>query len=338
MSRTTAFFDALNPGRQVGKRLQRDMQWLGIQLSRPEIRFGGSSNYLFDCEISRRGSRYALDFAGDSTTLHLRRVASERASTFAYWLWHCPREVDSMTVNMSDGEQPSGARFAASVREPHFTPLPDAFFFEHRGYRHHRKQAEENPVPWQDRSGTLRWRGTTSGRGAVDDFSPEAMWDPNVLARMRMALILRQQSGCDVAFSSSGWGVEHAESLRDHGLLGDPIPESNWIGDKFALDIDGLTNTWSNFLVRLHLGCCILKIDSQDGYRQWYYDRIRPWEHFVPVKADMSDLIEKIDWARTNDARACAIAANGQAFARTMTFESETAWAAAAISAANGVS
>ena len=164
------------------------------------------------------------------------------------------------------------------------------------------------------------------------------MWDRRVLPRIRMALILRDQANCDVAFSTSNRGGEHIESLRSCRLLGDPIPESAWIGDKFALDIDGYTNTWSNFLVRLHLGCCVLKVDSQHGYRQWYYDRIRPWEHFVPVKADMTDLVEKIDWVRTNDAQAREIAEKGQAFARSMTFESETAWAVAAICAASGVS
>ena len=168
-----------------------------------------------------------------------------RASTFTYWLWHCPLEVGSITVNMSDGDYPSGARFAASVREPRFIPLPDAFFFDFRGYRHCRKQAEEDAVPWHARSSRLRWRGTTSGWGTVDDFSAEAMWDRRVLPRIRMALILRDQANCDVAFSTSNRGGEHIESLRSCRLLGDPIPESDWIGDKFAGDIDGYTNTWS---------------------------------------------------------------------------------------------
>ena len=133
MSRITTFFEALSAGRRVRKHLQRDMQALGIRLSRPKIRFPGSSPYLYDCEISRHGSRYTLDFTGDSTSQDLRRVASLRASTFTHWLWHCPLEVGSITVNMSDGDYPSGARFAASVREPRFIPLPDAFFFDFRG-------------------------------------------------------------------------------------------------------------------------------------------------------------------------------------------------------------
>ncbi len=69
----------------------------------------------------------------------------------------------------------------------------------------------------------------------------------------------------------------------------------------------------------------MLKVASQHGYRQWYYDRIKPWEHFVPVQADMTDLAEKVDWVRSHDREAEEIARRGQSLARSMTLEGETA-------------
>src|SRR5690606_40217674 len=117
------------------------------------------------------------------------------------------------------------------------------------------------------------------------------------------------------------------------GLTGDPRAEAKWLGDKYAIDIDGWTNAWSNLLIRMHFGCCVLKVASADGYRQWWYDRLIPWEHFVPVRADMSDLLEKIDWVRTNDSEAAAIASHGQPIDRCMALESETAHAARAVEA-----
>ena len=140
----------------------------------------------------------------------------------------------------------------------------------------------------------------------------------------------------DVAFAKAHGSRLRAGLTRD-GLMGERIPETDWINDKLALDIDGTTNTWTNLLARMHLGCCVIKVDSQHGFRQWYYDRIRPWEHFVPVRSDMSDLIEKIEWARSHDSEARQIAENGQAFARTMTLESETPYAVAAICKAQNV-
>ena len=197
--------------------------------------------------------------------------------------------------------------------------------------------ADTRDVEWSRRSNTLRWRGWTNGGGQTDYSRPDAMWDETVHPRIRMALILKGVAGTDAAFLGTGYPGLRTRLQKD-GLLRDGILEADWIGDKYALDIDGHTNTWTNFLIRLHLGCCVLKVDSQFGYRQWYYDRIRPWEHFVPVRADMRDLVEKIDWLRSNDSRAREIAGNGRRFARTMTFESENAWAVDAICAANGVS
>jgi len=43
----------------------------------------------------------------------------------------------------------------------------------------------------------------------------------------------------------------------------------------------------------------------------------------VPVRADMSDLAERYDWARSNPARAAGIAAAGRAVAAQMTLERE---------------
>lgn len=65
----------------------------------------------------------------------------------------------------------------------------------------------------------------------------------------------------------------------------------------------------------------MFKVASPAGFRQWYYDRLRPFEHYVPVNADMSDFAEKIDWARSHPAEARQIAVAGRAFALGLDFE-----------------
>jgi len=47
----------------------------------------------------------------------------------------------------------------------------------------------------------------------------------------------------------------------------------------------------------------------------WERD-LEPYQHYVPVKADFSDLIEKVEWAITHDDDARAIARNGAQFVR----------------------
>ena len=36
------------------------------------------------------------------------------------------------------------------------------------------------------------------------------------------------------------------------------------------------------------------------GGAQWYYDSMRPWVHFVPVRADLSDLEQRFHWAEAH--------------------------------------
>ncbi len=263
-------------------------------------------------------------------------VRYNRTPAALFWLTQCPPAVSSILLNLSDGDATSCAPFAYSANRPEVVALPDSSFFSSRAFSGMRTLATDTNVGWQDRAARVRWRGSTNGLGSRDYGSPDAMWDQSILPRIRMLMILRDTQDTDAAFANVR-GADLRRRLERDGMIGERIPETDWINDKIAIDIDGTTNTWTNLMARWHLGCCVIKVESQGGFRQWYYDRIRPWEHFVPVRSDMSDLVEKIEWARSNDAQAREIAANGQAFARSMTLESETRYAVAAICAAQNV-
>ena len=54
----------------------------------------------------------------------------------------------------------------------------------------------------------------------------------------------------------------------------------------------------------------------------WFFDYIHPYIHYVPVKYDLSDLIETITWIRNNDKHAEQIAKNALYFSK-QAFEPE---------------
>lgn len=43
----------------------------------------------------------------------------------------------------------------------------------------------------------------------------------------------------------------------------------------------------------------VLKQDS--SYYEHFYNELRPWTHYIPIRADLGDLLEKIQWAREHD-------------------------------------
>ena len=53
-----------------------------------------------------------------------------------------------------------------------------------------------------------------------------------------------------------------------------------------------------------------------DDFVEFYYDGLVPWVHYIPVREDMSDVEELIQFARENDDVARTIAQNGHDFVR----------------------
>ena len=70
-------------------------------------------------------------------------------------------------------------------------------------------------------------------------------------------------------------------------------------------------------------GSPVLKVASPRAFRQWYYDRLKPWINYVPVQSDMSDLVDKINWLRTHDSDAHAIGQAGLELAKSLDYQRE---------------
>ena len=65
----------------------------------------------------------------------------------------------------------------------------------------------------------------------------------------------------------------------------------------------------------MRLGSVILKVaPRQVADTMWYFPLLKPYVDHVPVKADLSDLEEKIRWCRQNDDKCRQIAENAKAF------------------------
>lgn len=63
----------------------------------------------------------------------------------------------------------------------------------------------------------------------------------------------------------------------------------------------------------MRLGSVILKVESRCvADRMWFFPLLRPYVDHVPVRADLSDLADKIRWCRRNDATCRAIARNAK--------------------------
>lgn len=282
----------------------------------------GPSHHL---ELSKgdRSIDIAIDFRSVLDNPELARVFRHRGAAI---IDPFVRSKASVAVgNISDGEEsgPGTVVFSATARDAIL--VPDAVFYASRGYASYRRACESWRTDWAARKEKIVWRGTTTGHGRIAS-AEMAPGDDSLIQRTRMCLALREIPGVDAKFASLAQSVESERDrrqLEQAGILGGRIDPRTWIIRKFAIDIDGNSNAWSNLFTRLLAGCCVIKIESPFGFRQWYYDALLPWQHYVPVQADLSDLREKIDWCRAHDQQCSEIAAAGRDFAVHRDFDTE---------------
>jgi len=61
------------------------------------------------------------------------------------------------------------------------------------------------------------------------------------------------------------------------------------------------------------------------NYVEYFHDDLVPYEHFIPVKEDLSDLMEKVTWMKQNHESCLKIAENAHSFATRMFTEENLA-------------
>ena len=81
----------------------------------------------------------------------------------------------------------------------------------------------------------------------------------------------------------------------------------------YLLDVQGKGYS-SRLKLLLFSGRCVF-IASRP-WQEYYSAGLVPWRHYVPVKEDLSDLLQVLDWADTHPDEVSAIARASQAFAR----------------------
>ncbi|KAJ7128388.1 hypothetical protein C8R44DRAFT_558545, partial [Mycena epipterygia] len=95
---------------------------------------------------------------------------------------------------------------------------------------------------------------------------------------------------------------------------------------KYVIDVDG--TTFSGRFLGLLRWCsrCVFSCQSRAQqliqlrqstlFEEYFNDWLRPFEHYVPLKADLSDLVQQISWATEHPDEARLIQQRGMEVAR----------------------
>ena len=145
---------------------------------------------------------------------------------------------------------------------------------------------------WADRKPALIWRGATRGR----------------LCRCELYGYLRHRL---VNISRSAPDLVDAKSTSEGAKYMNMSDQARY---KYTLYLPGQNDAYAWRLPELMANNYLIFMPTMSLHEAWFMPQLQAYKHFIPVRADLSDLLDKILWARGHDERAQLIAEHATAF------------------------
>ena len=213
--------------------------------------------------------------------------------------------------------------FGRHKNDAYTVMIPDTDFIKTRGYVELKSEIDKEDIKWEDKIDKIFWRGGCHGFGYQE-------YDPVIKRCQRQMLIDYSSFQKSISKDTRTWtrhsfgtnsGAPHERQPEDwiDAKSSYSSPKSEFLKYKYQIDIDGEVNAWSALWWKLYCNSVVFKVNSH--YEQWYYKDLKEWIHYIPVKADLSDLEEKYQWALHNDEKCKRIAENGREFIKGLTYE-----------------
>jgi hypothetical protein len=162
-------------------------------------------------------------------------------------------------------------------------------------------------LPWEEKRAMAFWRGTSSDKGYTqENYTQKPRYILSHLSTEHPYLI-------DAGFNDA-YPKEIKELFKELGVLKASASHKSHLRCKYLPVLDGWVATYPGYLWRLLSHSVCFKQTSEDS--QWFYRALQPFVHYVPINNDMSDLIEKILWAKTHDEECKQIAKNASQWVR----------------------
>jgi len=178
--------------------------------------------------------------------------------------------------------------------------IPDRYFIISNGQHDlvNNMLSIRKNIPWTDKKNIGVWRGKLSN-GSKTNFIEQ---------KVDMS---QRELFVDLYKKGALKNVDYSE---------ESLTKEKMCEYKYLIDIDGWSNTWDATIWKMMSGSVLLKVGGV--WEQWYYDKLKEWVHYVPVKDDLSDLNEKVQWCIDNDEKCKTISENAYKFVTTeLTFE-----------------
>ncbi|MBY0379639.1 MAG: hypothetical protein K2P53_06040 [Rickettsiales bacterium] len=192
--------------------------------------------------------------------------------------------------------------------------LPDPYILDNEKWPNLINQINEasKTYSWDEKIEKIFWRGATTG----GTYNLE-----NYHKLCRLTLVMLSRSFPDLIdakfvdyanFSNNQSGIYLYNIMIR--LFDNPgkLTETEHLKYKYLISIDGNTAAWLRVPWILLSNSILLKPET--SFTQIFYDALEPYVNYIPLKEDLSDVFEKLEWLKTNDSKAEIISKNATAF------------------------
>lgn len=278
--------------------------------------------------------RVAIEFRDDGPVIHVCRQANNIiVSRVVAYVAVIRNFINSNTVigktilgSVGDSDADLPILSFASRKHDKFL-IPDPYFILTRSYEEERNAFEKSGSAFLERDPRVYWRGAPSGMGKYE----------NQFESQRVKLVL----AANTAANASAFNVKFAGQAGLDPLVCEAVEKAGGFSAfedqleivryRYNVDVDGVSSSWTGLFLKLLAGGTVIKIKSDQDFRQWYYPELRKWFHYVEIAGDVSDIHSIIDMLEIRADWAAEVAEAGRALALSLTLKSQLDRSASAV-------
>jgi len=209
---------------------------------------------------------------------------------------------------------PIFSQSTTSIHSNLLIPTGDDWNIITQEFKDYRLPDDFKLLDWEERKPIVIWRGMSTGCGNTPDTNP----------RIKLSLLTQELKKKNIHYLDAGVVrftrrdkkiykhpfVEFQKAF-DYNFKFDFVDKFEQAKYKFTINVEGNSSAY-RYGSLFYFGFCIFNVESK--YHVWFEQWLTPFVHYIPVKHDLSDLVEKIEWALANDDKCKQISENAKEF------------------------
>jgi Glycosyl transferase family 90 len=163
--------------------------------------------------------------------------------------------------------------------------------------------SDDAELNWDRKIGKAVFRGSATGKGIGDNN-----------LRVKLCSLSDVEARIDAQICGGGhrYYIEKGSLVKQHSERAfNFLSRRQQSCFKYIINVSGHVRA-HRLSAEFSYGSVILIVGGR--YKLWFEKSIKEWVHYVPVKEDLSDLIQQIDWCEANDTECRKIALAARQF------------------------